>query len=152
MAGFDFSDNEYSLAGLTQESWNVNVTVISDSDDGVDNYASLLECVKLLGKGENMDSSNISDHHVKPNVEPDDKHTVKLSSIKSQENEVEAPKLVTSSMAGQAKLFDVSSYVVSKWLKMHAKMHVIGSHLITHAISRNGQNGWWDVNGQQNIL
>ena len=108
MAGFDFSDNEYSLAGLTQESWEVDVTLISDSDDGVDNYAGLLKCVKLIGKGENTDNSNISDHYVKPNAEPDVKHTVKVSSIKSQENEVEAPKLLAASMASQGEFFDVS--------------------------------------------
>ena len=108
MAGFDFSDNEYSLAGLTQESWEVDVTLISDSDDGVDNYAGLLKCVKLIGKGENTDNSNISDHYVKPNAEPDVKHTVKVSSIKSQENEVGAPKLLASSMASQGEFFHVS--------------------------------------------
>ena len=43
MAGFD--DDAFSLSGLRQEGHEVDVTVISDSDD---NYEGLLECAKAL--------------------------------------------------------------------------------------------------------
>ena len=53
IASFLEDEDDYSLSGLTQEGHEVDVTVISDSDD---NYDGLLACVKGLGdwqKGEN---------------------------------------------------------------------------------------------------
>ena len=50
MAG-SFDDNDFSLSGLMQEGHEVDVTVISDSEDSDDNYAGLLECAKALETG-----------------------------------------------------------------------------------------------------
>ena len=43
MAGFENDDN-FSLSGLTQQGHELDVTVISSSDDEDDNYGGLLEC------------------------------------------------------------------------------------------------------------
>ena len=50
MAGLGFDDNDFSLSGLMQEGYEVDVTVISDSDD---NYKGLLECAKALQTDKN---------------------------------------------------------------------------------------------------
>ena len=46
MAGF--KDNDFSLLGLTQQGHELDVTVISSSDED-DNYGGLLECAQQLG-------------------------------------------------------------------------------------------------------
>ena len=51
MAGFFDDDECLSLSGLTQEGHEVDVTVISDSEESLDNFAGLLECAKALETG-----------------------------------------------------------------------------------------------------
>ena len=49
-----FDDDDFSLSGLTQEGHEVDVTVISDSEESDDNLAGLFECVKALETGKNI--------------------------------------------------------------------------------------------------
>ena len=51
MAGFLDDDECLSLSGLTQEGHEIDVTVISDSEESLDNFAGLLECAKALETG-----------------------------------------------------------------------------------------------------
>ena len=53
MSDFLEDDKDFSLSALTQEGHEVDVTIISDSDD---NYDGLLACAKALetGKNENL--------------------------------------------------------------------------------------------------
>ena len=55
-----------SLSGLMKEGQEVDVTVISDSEESVDNFAGLLECAKALGTGkkcgETLKSEDVAEH------------------------------------------------------------------------------------------
>ena len=57
MAGY-FDDNDFSLSGLTQEGHEVDVTVISDSEESDDNLAGLFECAKALETGKKSDETS----------------------------------------------------------------------------------------------
>ena len=46
-----FDDKDFSLSGLMQEGHEVDVAVISDSEESDDNLAGLFECAKVLETG-----------------------------------------------------------------------------------------------------
>ena len=64
MSDFVEDDENYSLSGLTQEGHEVDVTVISDSDD---NYDGLLVYAKTLEMGKNENLNLKSDDSIMVN-------------------------------------------------------------------------------------
>ena len=67
MAGFE--DNDFSLYGLMQEGHELDVTIISSSNED-DNYGGLLECARQLG-GEISEKTTTSlEGGVQPLVKP----------------------------------------------------------------------------------
>ena len=67
MARFFGDDGDFSLSGLIQEGHEVDVTVISDSEESVDNFAGLLECAKALETGKKrVETSKSQDSMVVP--------------------------------------------------------------------------------------
>ena len=66
MAGFD--DDDFSLSGLNQQGHELDVTVISSSDD--DNYGGLLEYAQQLGEGEISDKTSSMEGGIQAGVEP----------------------------------------------------------------------------------
>ena len=65
MAGF--KDDDFSLSGLTQQGHELDVTVISSSDED-DNYGGLLECAQKLG--EISDKTSSLEGAMQPDVKP----------------------------------------------------------------------------------
>ena len=65
MAGFE--DDEFALSGLTWQGHELDVTVISSSDED-DNYGGLLECTRQLG-GETSEKNTMSTMSVQGDVE-----------------------------------------------------------------------------------
>ena len=64
-----FKDNDFSLSGLTKQGHELDVTVISSSDED-NNYGSLLECARQLG-GEIAEKTTTSvEGGIQPLVEP----------------------------------------------------------------------------------
>ena len=68
VAGFD--DEHFSLSGLTQQGYELDVTVISLSSDDDDNYGGLLECAQKLGGGEISDKTCSLEGGMQPGFEP----------------------------------------------------------------------------------
>ena len=100
MAGFLSDNDKYFLAGLTHEGHEVDVTMISDSEN---NYTCLLECARLLSGGEKDNNFN-SDVAEPGSV----KLGVKQASVNFQESELSGSTWVTSSRASYEQLVDVS--------------------------------------------
>ena len=111
MAG-SFDDDDFSLSGLTQEGHEVDVTVISDSEESDDNLAGLFECAKALETGKK--SNETSKHEESMLVtEPSAKVNVSEGRPKGSVKEMAPSGLNVSnsmalSMAGQEKNFHVS--------------------------------------------
>ena len=108
MAGIFDDDEDFSLSGLTQEGHEVDVTVISNSEESVDNFAGLLEWAKLLETGkkrvETSKSEDVTEHA-----------EVNVAEVRAEGALLELPSSglnVSSSMASsvsdQGKNFDVS--------------------------------------------
>ena len=68
MAGFE-DDDDFSLSGLTQQGHELDVIVISSSDED-DNYGGLLECAKQLGGEISEKTSTSVEGGIQPLVEP----------------------------------------------------------------------------------
>ena len=68
MAGFEDNDN-FSLSGLTQQGHQLDVTVISSSDED-DNYGGLLGCARQLGGEISKKTSTFVEGGIQPLVEP----------------------------------------------------------------------------------
>ena len=66
MAGFE--DDNFSLSGLMQQGLELDVTVISSSDED-DNYGGLFQCARKLG-GELSEKTSSLEGGVQPGVEP----------------------------------------------------------------------------------
>ena len=67
MAGFEDNDN-FSLSGLTQPGHQLDITVISSSDED-DNYGGLLECARQLGGETSEKTSTLVEGGIQPLVE-----------------------------------------------------------------------------------
>ena len=111
MAG-SFDDDNLSLSGLMQEGHEVDVTVISDSEESDDNLAGLFECAKVLETGKKFDDTSkheesmlVSEQSAEVNV-PEGRP-------KGSVQEIASSGLIFSngmawSVAGQEKNFHVS--------------------------------------------
>ena len=110
MAG-SFDDNDFSLSGLTQEGHELNVTVISDSDESDDNLTGLFECAKSLETGvKKVESSKCEDSMVVTEQVAE----ANAAKVRAEGDVVElvsgglrASKRMASSMVGKYKNFDV---------------------------------------------
>ena len=108
MAGYFGDDDDFSLSGLTQEGHKVDVTVISDSEESVDNFVGLLECVKVLETGkkhvETLKSEDMT-KHAKVNVA--EVHA-KGALLELPSSGVKVSNNMASSVSDHEKNFDVS--------------------------------------------
>ena len=111
MAG-SFDDDNFSLSGLTQEGHEVDVTVISDSEESDDNLAGLFECAKALETGKKSNETSNREESM-PVTEPSHEGNVPEGrpewSVKEMvPSELNVSNRMASSMAGQEKNFHVS--------------------------------------------
>ena len=111
MAG-SFDDDDFSLSGLTQEGHEVDVTVISDSEESDDNLAGLFECAKALETGKKSNETSKREESMAV-TEPSPEGNVPEGRPEGsvQENAssgLNVSNRMASSMAGQEKNFDVS--------------------------------------------
>ena len=111
MAG-SFDDDDFSLSGLTQEGHEVDVTVISDSEESDDNLAGLFECAKALETGKK--SNETPKHEESMSLsEPSPEGNVPKGRSEGSVKEMAPSGLnvsnsMASLMAGQEKNFHVS--------------------------------------------
>ena len=107
MAG-SFDDDNFSLSGLTQEGHEVDVTVISDSEESDDNLAGLFECAKALETGKKSNETSNREESM-PVTEPSPEGNVPEGSVKEMApSGLNVSNSMASSMAGQEKNFHVS--------------------------------------------
>ena len=111
MAG-SFDDDDFSLSGLTQEGHEIDVTVISDSEESDSNLAGLFECAKALETGvKSVETSKREESMVVTEAvteasaaeERSEGHVLEIVS-----SGLKLSNSMASSMAGQEKNFDVS--------------------------------------------
>ena len=107
MAG-SFDDNDFSLSGLTQEGHEVDVTVISDSEETDDNLAGLFECAKVLETGKKSNETSNREESMAV-TEPSPEGNVPKGSVQEMVSSgLNVSNSMASSMAGQEKNFYVS--------------------------------------------
>ena len=111
MAG-SFDDDDFSLSGLTQEGHEVDVTVISDTEESDDNLAGLFECAKVLETGKKSNETSNGEESMSV-TEPSPEGNVPEGWPEGSVQEIVSSGLnvsnsMASSMAGQEKNFHVS--------------------------------------------
>ena len=113
MANFFDDEDDFSLSGLTQEGHEIDVTVISDSDD---NYDGLLACAKALQTEKKEELNSKSDHAVVLN-ELAEAHVAEVRAEGDGSEIASGGVNVSNSMAysasGQEKNFEVCLINVS---------------------------------------
>ena len=107
MAG-SFDDDDFSLSGLTQDGHEVDVTVISDSEESDDNLAGLFECAKALETGENCDETSKREESMLISEQSPEVNVPEGSVKEIASSGLNVSNSMASSMAGQEKNFDVS--------------------------------------------
>ena len=109
MVGFD--DDDFSLSGLNQQGHELDVTVISSSDD--DNYGGLLECVQKLGEGEISDKTSSMEGGVQAGVKPCDEPCVEPNASNFPISKIINTEPITpNSMASSISQSDKSIHVI----------------------------------------
>ena len=107
MANFFDDEDDFSLSGLTQEGHEIDVTVISDSDD---NYEGLLACAKALETEEKEKFNSKSDHAVVLNELPEG-HVPEVrpegSAFEISSSGLKVSNSMAYSVSGQEKNFEV---------------------------------------------